>query len=159
MNIIGKITYADEIIPKINDEQIEQNMRLQNIEDKFEETKASIEINAKEIKDMDELNKKYTNAIKDEVRLFRQSVKSGVEEDLAKFDAKIQSISEATDAGLRDTVDKMQKDIENKFQDVSNFMDQVKASPAFAGDFAPLDATDGGAGTSGSAGEPQGWYQ
>ena len=141
------------------EEQIEQNTRLQNVEDQIKTIKASIEINAKEIKDMDELNKKHTNAIKDEVRLFRQSVKSGVEEDLAKFDAKIQSISEATDAGLRDTVDKMQNHIENRFQDVSNFMDQVKASPAFAGEFAPFDRTDGEAGTSGSAGEPQSRYQ
>ena len=111
MDLIGKTKLADETIPNIMDEQNEQNTRLQNLEDQVENVKASIEIYAKEIKDLDELNKKHTKAIKDEVGLFRQSVKSGVEEDLAKFDTKIQSISEATDAGLRDTVDKMQTDM------------------------------------------------
>ena len=60
---------------------------------------------------------------------------------------------------MESTIDGIQKDIENNFQGVSNFMDQVKANPAFAGDFAPLDATDGEAGTSGSVVEPRSRYQ
>ena len=60
---------------------------------------------------------------------------------------------------MESTIDGIQKDTENKLQGVSNIMDQVKVNPAPAWDFAPLDATDGEAGTSGSAGEPQSRYQ